>query len=98
MPAKVMEFPVIRIPCSSCETPCIEEELSEACGSCGERYCGKSSNGCPSQCGCDRLAIDLAQRAEIYFEGLKLRQAIAQKATRSRSRKQGRTQRRTVTF
>jgi hypothetical protein len=69
MTAKVLQFPIVRIPCASCGTLCIEEKLEDPCDNCGERYCAKSSNGCPAQCACDRLAIDMVQRAAIFLDG-----------------------------
>ena len=89
--SNVLAFPP-KMVCPSCQRPCSEDDLSE-CTTCGGLYCGRASNQCPSQCSCDRLAIDLAERAAIFVEGAKRRQTIAQNRTRSRSRRRRRTQR-----
>jgi hypothetical protein len=49
--SQLIAFPV-QTECPTCHSVCSPEELSE-CLDCGDKYCGRVSFGCSSECDCD---------------------------------------------
>lgn len=61
--AKVLAFPVTH-PCPTCGRQCSEDDLS-ACLRCGQQYCQQDDWTCE----CDRMALEMAQRAMYLRTG-----------------------------
>jgi hypothetical protein len=61
MASNVLVFPA-QITCQSCNKACSEDEMS-TCPDCGDTFCGSAKSNCKSLCACDRLAMELADRA-----------------------------------